>query len=86
MVLKANDRRTSSPCHDEFRGPRSDCVRQKLPPSKGAPFQAFLRMCYKAGTFLTLNSPDVSERVFIDVVLRSYTRSIGDGSRHFEPR
>ncbi|GFX97630.1 uncharacterized protein TNCV_2841901 [Trichonephila clavipes] len=24
MVLKANDRRTSSPCHDEFRGPRSD--------------------------------------------------------------
>ncbi|GFV60854.1 transposable element Tc3 transposase [Trichonephila clavipes] len=29
MVLKANDRRTSSPCHDEFRGPRSDCVRQE---------------------------------------------------------
>ncbi|GFY11445.1 hypothetical protein TNCV_3182841 [Trichonephila clavipes] len=27
MVLKANDRRTSSPCHDEFRGPRSDNVR-----------------------------------------------------------
>ncbi|GFT98523.1 hypothetical protein TNCV_1583691 [Trichonephila clavipes] len=27
MVLKANDRRTSSPCHDEFRGPRSDYVR-----------------------------------------------------------
>ncbi|GFT15003.1 uncharacterized protein TNCV_4315901 [Trichonephila clavipes] len=26
MVLKANDRRT--PCHDEFRGPRSDYVRQ----------------------------------------------------------
>ncbi|GFX96092.1 hypothetical protein TNCV_2289821 [Trichonephila clavipes] len=24
MVLKANDRRTSCPCHDEFRGPRSD--------------------------------------------------------------
>ncbi|GFV47597.1 uncharacterized protein TNCV_1775611 [Trichonephila clavipes] len=23
MVLKANDRRTSCPCHDEFRGPRS---------------------------------------------------------------
>ncbi|GFU98767.1 hypothetical protein TNCV_1214831 [Trichonephila clavipes] len=30
MVLKANDRRTSSLCHDEFRGPRSDCVRQVL--------------------------------------------------------
>ncbi|GFW49884.1 hypothetical protein TNCV_1885471 [Trichonephila clavipes] len=30
MVLKANDRRTSSPCHDEFRGPRSDCVRQSV--------------------------------------------------------
>ncbi|GFU69863.1 hypothetical protein TNCV_112821 [Trichonephila clavipes] len=28
MVLKANDRRTSSPCHDVFRGPRSDYVRQ----------------------------------------------------------
>ncbi|GFW51636.1 hypothetical protein TNCV_4213121 [Trichonephila clavipes] len=30
MVLKANDRRTSCPCHDEFRGPRSDYVRQGL--------------------------------------------------------
>ncbi|GFV90998.1 uncharacterized protein TNCV_1248851 [Trichonephila clavipes] len=30
MVLKANDRRTSCPCHDEFRGPRSDYVRQRL--------------------------------------------------------
>ncbi|GFT72021.1 uncharacterized protein TNCV_2516441 [Trichonephila clavipes] len=28
MVLKANDRHTSCPCHDEFRGPRSDYVRQ----------------------------------------------------------
>ncbi|GFT96277.1 hypothetical protein TNCV_3907121 [Trichonephila clavipes] len=28
MVIKANDRRTTSPCHDEFRGPRSDYVRQ----------------------------------------------------------
>ncbi|GFX27050.1 hypothetical protein TNCV_439561 [Trichonephila clavipes] len=28
MVLKANDRRTSCPCRDEFRGPRSDYVRQ----------------------------------------------------------
>ncbi|GFW66435.1 hypothetical protein TNCV_3309541 [Trichonephila clavipes] len=28
MVLKVNDRRTSCPCHDEFRGPRSDYVRQ----------------------------------------------------------
>ncbi|GFY13500.1 hypothetical protein TNCV_4958701, partial [Trichonephila clavipes] len=28
MVLKANYRRTSCPCHDEFRGPRSDYVRQ----------------------------------------------------------
>ncbi|GFT04989.1 hypothetical protein TNCV_4745171 [Trichonephila clavipes] len=30
MVLKANDRRTSCPCHDEFRGPRSDYVRQVM--------------------------------------------------------
>ncbi|GFV07806.1 hypothetical protein TNCV_305541 [Trichonephila clavipes] len=29
MVLKANDRRTSCPCHEEFRGPRSDYVRQE---------------------------------------------------------
>ncbi|GFV81114.1 hypothetical protein TNCV_2270981 [Trichonephila clavipes] len=28
MVLKANDRRTSCPCHDEFHGLRSDYVRQ----------------------------------------------------------
>ncbi|GFW51614.1 hypothetical protein TNCV_4212901 [Trichonephila clavipes] len=28
MVLQVNDRRTSCPCHDEFRGPRSDYVRQ----------------------------------------------------------
>ncbi|GFW98200.1 hypothetical protein TNCV_2492531, partial [Trichonephila clavipes] len=28
IVLKANDRRTFCPCHDEFRGPRSDYVRQ----------------------------------------------------------
>ncbi|GFV39111.1 hypothetical protein TNCV_106871 [Trichonephila clavipes] len=28
VVLKANDRCTSCPCHDEFRGPRSDYVRQ----------------------------------------------------------
>ncbi|GFU87406.1 hypothetical protein TNCV_2716911 [Trichonephila clavipes] len=28
MVLKSNDRRTSCPCHDEFRGPHSDYVRQ----------------------------------------------------------
>ncbi|GFX86836.1 uncharacterized protein TNCV_3751091 [Trichonephila clavipes] len=32
MVLKANDRRTSCPCHDEFRGPRSDYVRQVYDP------------------------------------------------------
>ncbi|GFT24965.1 hypothetical protein TNCV_178941 [Trichonephila clavipes] len=30
MVLKANDRRTSCPCRDEFRGPRSDYVRQRI--------------------------------------------------------
>ncbi|GFY35140.1 hypothetical protein TNCV_5045151 [Trichonephila clavipes] len=29
MVLKVNDRRTSCPCHDEFRGPRSDYIRQR---------------------------------------------------------
>ncbi|GFT95849.1 hypothetical protein TNCV_312001 [Trichonephila clavipes] len=40
MVLKANDRRTSCPCHDEFRGPRSDYVRQyREPETAGAEFQ-----------------------------------------------
>ncbi|GFX82436.1 transposable element Tc1 transposase [Trichonephila clavipes] len=29
MVIKAYERRTSCPCHDEFRGPRSDYVRQR---------------------------------------------------------
>ncbi|GFU21586.1 hypothetical protein TNCV_3827811 [Trichonephila clavipes] len=29
MVLKANDRRTSCPYHDEFRGPRSDYLSAK---------------------------------------------------------
>ncbi|GFV75787.1 hypothetical protein TNCV_1757151 [Trichonephila clavipes] len=29
MVIKVNDR--STPCHDEFRGPPSDCVRQIVP-------------------------------------------------------
>ncbi|GFY16887.1 hypothetical protein TNCV_3689451 [Trichonephila clavipes] len=28
MVPKVNNRRTSCPCHKEFRGPRSDYVRQ----------------------------------------------------------
>ncbi|GFW05254.1 hypothetical protein TNCV_3357731 [Trichonephila clavipes] len=28
LKAKANDRRTSSPCHDEFRASRSDYVRQ----------------------------------------------------------
>ncbi|GFU91265.1 hypothetical protein TNCV_4925951 [Trichonephila clavipes] len=28
MVRKANDRRTSRPCHDELHGPQSDYVRQ----------------------------------------------------------
>ncbi|GFX49871.1 hypothetical protein TNCV_1031221 [Trichonephila clavipes] len=37
MVLKANDRRTSCPCHDEFREPRSDYVRQICMPSQVSP-------------------------------------------------
>ncbi|GFS51502.1 uncharacterized protein TNCV_549471 [Trichonephila clavipes] len=35
MVLKANDRRTSCPCHDEFRGSRSDYVRQEAARAAG---------------------------------------------------
>ncbi|GFX39639.1 uncharacterized protein TNCV_2103831 [Trichonephila clavipes] len=34
MVLKANNRRTSCPCHDDFRGPRSDYVRQIEDPER----------------------------------------------------
>ncbi|GFW40777.1 uncharacterized protein TNCV_4368251 [Trichonephila clavipes] len=47
MVLKANDRRTSCPCHDEFRGPRSDYIRQ--------------RCCLDCGTFS--KTPDISRTV-----------------------
>ncbi|GFX03869.1 hypothetical protein TNCV_4677741 [Trichonephila clavipes] len=42
MVLKANDRRTSCPCHDEFRGPRSDYVRQSNNRSSGVAQSALL--------------------------------------------
>ncbi|GFY09476.1 hypothetical protein TNCV_4321551 [Trichonephila clavipes] len=44
MVLKANDRRTSCPCHDEFRGPRSDYVRQRLS-EKPTSLRATTRCC-----------------------------------------
>ncbi|GFT88829.1 hypothetical protein TNCV_906471 [Trichonephila clavipes] len=43
MVLKANDRRTSCPCHDEFRGPRSDYIRQPTP----SPFDLSTKECHK---------------------------------------
>ncbi|GFT89362.1 retrovirus-related Pol polyprotein from transposon 17.6 [Trichonephila clavipes] len=46
MVLKANDRRTSCPCHDESRGPRSDYVRQG--PSES--LQEFAARINKLGT------------------------------------
>ncbi|GFX37985.1 uncharacterized protein TNCV_3835861 [Trichonephila clavipes] len=39
MVLKANDRRTSCPCHDAFRGPRSDYVRQVASENNNVFFQ-----------------------------------------------
>ncbi|GFX48850.1 putative LOC100569746 [Trichonephila clavipes] len=40
MVLKANDRRTSCPCHDEFHGPLSGYVRQRRISSEGHVFVA----------------------------------------------
>ncbi|GFX66423.1 hypothetical protein TNCV_343971 [Trichonephila clavipes] len=49
MVLKANDRRTSCPCHDEFRGPRSDYVRQVVSRKRKPPVfspQASLVLIY----------------------------------------
>ncbi|GFU43051.1 uncharacterized protein TNCV_3141641 [Trichonephila clavipes] len=49
MVLKANDRRTSCPCHDEFRGPRSDYVRQV------AAIRDISRLCLDPNDFTVLN-------------------------------
>ncbi|GFX27375.1 hypothetical protein TNCV_34741 [Trichonephila clavipes] len=72
MVLKANDRRTSCPCHDEFRGPRSDYVRQAD--------IAFLSIKIIKTTVLYL-----LERVNINVALFSYMRAFGNGPRNFEP-
>ncbi|GFV90699.1 hypothetical protein TNCV_2224151 [Trichonephila clavipes] len=43
MVLKAIDRRTSSPCHDEFRRPRSDYGRQVNHDLQRAPAPAKIR-------------------------------------------
>ncbi|GFV65142.1 CDP-diacylglycerol--glycerol-3-phosphate 3-phosphatidyltransferase [Trichonephila clavipes] len=46
MVLKANDRRTSCPCHDEFRGPRSDYVRQPIDSlGQGCPTRSLRAAC-----------------------------------------
>ncbi|GFU56132.1 uncharacterized protein TNCV_711941 [Trichonephila clavipes] len=45
MVLKANDRRTSCPCHDEFRGPRSDYVRQTQMLSQISNFDREVNSC-----------------------------------------
>ncbi|GFX76841.1 uncharacterized protein TNCV_1952821 [Trichonephila clavipes] len=72
MVLKANDRRTSCPCHDEFHGPRSDYVRQAD--------IAFLSVKIIKTTVLYL-----LERVNINVALFSYMRAFGNGPRNFEP-
>ncbi|GFX76772.1 uncharacterized protein TNCV_1952131 [Trichonephila clavipes] len=60
VVLKANDRRTSCPCHDEFRGPRSDYVRQEQwfsPPVRGAPATGFITDRFK--TFWGTEDPSV---------------------------
>ncbi|GFY22255.1 uncharacterized protein TNCV_3298981 [Trichonephila clavipes] len=55
-LIKANDRRTSCPCHDEFRGPRSDCVRQVALennnyPSLACPFPRFVPNGVYLGSF-----------------------------------
>ncbi|GFW79658.1 uncharacterized protein TNCV_1429181 [Trichonephila clavipes] len=59
MVLKANDRRTSCPCHDEFRGPRSDYVRQcsqlaSLDKNNALP-EIKLRLSYLQGKSTTMS-------------------------------
>ncbi|GFT33983.1 histone-lysine N-methyltransferase SETMAR [Trichonephila clavipes] len=58
MVLKANDRRTSCLCHDEFRGPRSDYVRQR--PNALKPGFQFYVICYIS--FSSGSNPRGSER------------------------
>ncbi|GFU98680.1 hypothetical protein TNCV_1765041 [Trichonephila clavipes] len=68
MVLKANDRRTSYPSHDEFRGPRSDYVRQSTLRRWGFDFFSVAGItsgkCHEVnlnGEGLILGLPDVAE-------------------------
>ncbi|GFW09702.1 hypothetical protein TNCV_1394031 [Trichonephila clavipes] len=53
MALKTNDRRTSCPCHDEFRGPRSDNVRQSKGHTRldGGRKDQFLQDCCRLFTW-----------------------------------
>ncbi|GFY13339.1 uncharacterized protein TNCV_2336031 [Trichonephila clavipes] len=54
MVLKANDRRTSCPCHNEFRGPRSDYVRQSPNAMEDSPVGRLMHI-----KFPEAQSPDI---------------------------
>ncbi|GFW09667.1 uncharacterized protein TNCV_1393681 [Trichonephila clavipes] len=86
MVLKANDRRTSCPCHDEFRGPRSDYVRQSsgmtddfLSKSKFN-LEAFLKSIPRMHCWLeiyaNLQSPKTPQSIIDKVPYRSVTVGI----------
>ncbi|GFU97809.1 hypothetical protein TNCV_2532811 [Trichonephila clavipes] len=69
MVLKANDRVPLAPCHDEFRGPRSDYVRQKR--------ECHLRCCPRHLTRVQIyeaKSPRVDEQC--DVNIDSVSRTV----------
>ncbi|GFU91086.1 hypothetical protein TNCV_4924171 [Trichonephila clavipes] len=60
MVFEANDRRTSCPCYDEFRGPRSDYVRQQ----KKRLSTPALQHKRKTAPQLVRDRVSVSERIF----------------------
>ncbi|GFW96957.1 uncharacterized protein TNCV_4801701 [Trichonephila clavipes] len=87
MVLKANDRRTSCPCHDEFRGPRSDYVRQDYDTS-------FSRVYFSRPGFFD-TPPPLVPTFFPSVVARSSSLSrllfdllpdAGSSSLHAPPK
>ncbi|GFV53468.1 hypothetical protein TNCV_4983341 [Trichonephila clavipes] len=65
MVLKANDRRTSCPCHDEFRGTRSDYVRQVASENNN---NKYIKNAFEAQTFHLRITNRMLESITIAIV------------------
>ncbi|GFV74688.1 hypothetical protein TNCV_1178251 [Trichonephila clavipes] len=64
MALKTNDRRTYSPCHDEFRGPRSDYDRQ-VALETTTTYQPLNLMCINVFTGFRTRSHDSTKTMLV---------------------